>query len=324
MRILHKVNHTLSAPNLRQKYKSMIGALTTSTLTISSLVIGGLIMSGCSNDASGSAANLASADAPKTQVADDAAAARVTLQDVIAHPRRADETARDAYRHPKATLEFFEVGPNKAVAEIWPGWYTNVIAPYLAANGGTYTAVLLPETVGTRIVERNKAYKEKYSDKSVYGDIQYGTYFSNIDDMVAPNSQDIVLTFRNVHNWLARDYGDHAFETFYKALKPGGILGVVEHRLPESATQDPKAKSGYVQESFMKDMAARAGFEFIGSSEINANPKDDAEHPFGVWTLPPRMRPPENGSIEGEVYNPQIYRDIGESDRATLKFRKPL
>ena len=318
MSILHRAGRQFPKISRAPKYHAFMTGIAAGLFAI-----GGLSLAGCSNSASEGVtnANIQSTDA---QSLNAEKVDVVTLQDVIAHPRRADETGRDQYRNPKATLEFFEVGPNKTVAEIWPGWYTNVIAPYLAANGGTYTAVLLPESVGARIVERNKAFKEKYGDKSVYGDIQYGTYFSNIDNMVPPESQDIVLTFRNVHNWLARDYGDHAFETFYKALKPGGILGVVEHRLPESLTQDPKAASGYVQESFMKDMAARAGFEFIGSSEINANPKDDADHPFGVWTLPPRMRPPEHGSVESEIYNPQIYREIGESDRATLKFRKPL
>lgn len=253
-----------------------------------------------------------------------ASAVDVTLESVLAHPRRDEERSRDIYRNPKATLEFFEVGPGKAVAEIWPGWYTNILAPYLAANDGTYTAVLLPESLGQRYVDRNKTFKEKYANTDVYGQIEYGVYFSNVDDIVTAESQDVILTFRNVHNWMSRDFGDHAFEAFYRALKPGGILGVVEHRLPESETQDPKALSGYVQESFMKDMATRAGFEFVASSEVNANPKDDADHPLGVWTLPPRLRAPDDGSEQAGNYNAQIYVDIGESDRATLKFRKPL
>ena len=275
-----------------------------------------LALAACSNGSS--EAPKASGAAP-TKVSE-----AVTLDSVLAHPRRADETARDKYRNPKPTLEFFEVAPGKAVAEIWPGWYTNVIAPYLAENGGTYTAVLLPESLGERIVERNKNYKEKYADASVYGDIQYGEYFSDIDNMVAPGSQDVVLTFRNVHNWMGRDYADHAFASFYKALKPGGILGVVEHRLPETATQDPKGKTGYVQESYMKDLAARAGFEFVGSSEVNANPKDTADHPYGVWTLLPRSRTPKADDAEAVNFDAEKFKSIGESDRATLKFRKPL
>ncbi len=279
-----------------------------------------IALAACSNSASETVEKAADAAAAKTS----AAVSATSLDAVIAHPRRAEESARDEFRNPKETLEFFEVGPGKNVAEIWPGWYTNVIAPYMAANGGTYTAVLLPESLGERMVERNNAYKEKYGDTSVYGDIQYGEYFSTVDDMVAPESLDVVLTFRNVHNWMGRDFGDHAFQTFYKSLKPGGILGVVEHRLPESATQNPKGNTGYVQESFMKDMAKRAGFEFVASSEVNANPKDTADHPFGVWTLPPRSRTPEDGSEEAADFDAAKFKAIGESDRATLKFRKPL
>jgi len=275
-----------------------------------------IALSACSNSASDTVVKAADAAAAKTNLA--------SLDAVLAHPRRAEEAKRDKFRNPKETLEFFEVGPGKNVAEIWPGWYTNAVAPYMAANGGTYTAILFPESLGERMVARNASYKEKYADTAVYGDIQYGEYFSTVDDMVAPESLDVVMTFRNVHNWMGRDYADHAFQTFYKALKPGGILGVVEHRLPESATQNPKANTGYVQESYMKDMAIRAGFEFVASSEVNANPKDTADHPFGVWTLPPRSRTPEDGSEEAASFDAAKFEAIGESDRATLKFRKPL
>jgi len=278
-----------------------------------------IALAACSNKAVETVDNATEATAAKT-----AAVSAVTLDDVLAHPRRAEEAKRDAFRNPKETLEFFEVGPGKNVAEIWPGWYTNAIAPYMAANDGTYTAVLLPESLGERIVERNNGYKEKYSDTAVYGDIQYGEYFSNVDNMVEPESLDVVLTFRNVHNWMGRDFADHAFQTFYKSLKPGGILGVVEHRLPESETQNPQGNTGYVQESYMKDLAIRAGFEFVASSEVNANPKDTADHPYGVWTLPPRSRTPEADDADAASFDAEKFKNIGESDRATLKFRKPL
>ena len=123
---------------------------------------------------------------------------------------------------------------------------------------------------------------------------------------------------------MGRGYADQAYKEFYDALKPGGILGIVEHRLPESAVQNPKGSSGYVQESYMKDQAIRAGFEFVGSSEVNANPRDTADHPFGVWTLPPRSRLPKEGSEEAKGFDADLFKNIGESDRATLKFRKPL
>ena len=283
------------------------------------IMLTGFCLSACDSVSQNTASPLSESD---VQNAEPSFA--LSLEDVLRDPRRAEEAPRDIYRHPKATLEFFELGPDKAVAEIWPGWYTNILAPYLASNGGTYSAVLLPDSLGERYADRNASFKDKYSDMSVYGDIQYGTYFSNVDEILPPDSQDIILTFRNVHNWMARDFADHAFQSFYAALKPGGILGVVEHRLPETDVQDPKARSGYVQESYMKDMAKRAGFEFIAASEINANPKDDADHPRGVWTLPPRLRAPDEDHPEAQNYDPQIYRDIGESDRATLKFRKPL
>jgi len=141
--------------------------------------------------------------------------------------------------------------------------------------------------------------------------------------MMAPGSADIVISRRNVHNWMGGGYSDQAFSEFYAALKPGGILGIVEHRLPETMEQDPRGRTGYVQESYMKDMAARAGFEFVGSSEVNANPKDTADHPYGVWTLPPRSKTPDADTPEAADFDAAKYKKIGESDRATLKFRKP-
>ncbi len=248
-----------------------------------------------------------------------------SLADVLAHSRRDEERARDKFRNPKETLEFFEVGPNKTVAEVWPGWYTNILAPYLNENGGTYVAVMYPDSFGERAIERVNAFKDKYSDAETYGIIEYGVFGGKDHGAIMPaESADVVLTFRNVHNWMGSGYADQAFAEFYAALKPGGILGVVEHRLPETSLQDPRGATGYVQESYMKDLAANAGFEFVGSSEINANPKDTADHPYGVWTLPPSSRTPEEGSAEATDFNAEAYKNIGESDRATLKFRKPL
>ena len=264
------------------------------------------------------------ADAP---VADTAPIeTRLTLADTINDPRRADDAARDAFRNPGPTLDFFEIGPGQTVAEIWPGWYTPILAPYLADNDGTYVAVLFPEGMSERLDARVAAFKEDYSDTDVFGTLGYGSFIGDdegatlsLDD----NSVDTILTFRNVHNWMGRGYGEEAFAEFYRALKPGGMLGVVEHRLPETRTQDPKAANGYVQESYMKALAADAGFEFVASSEVNANPLDTADHPMGVWTLPPRSRMPEEGSEEANGFDAELYKNIGESDRATLKFRKP-
>jgi predicted methyltransferase len=249
----------------------------------------------------------------------------VTLDEVLAHPRRAEDAKRDQFRNPKETLKFFEVGPGKRVGEIWPGWYTKATAPYLAANGGEYVAILYPEGVSEGLDKRIAAYKEAYADPEVYGEIEFAAFWGDDNPILAEGQEplDVLVTYRNVHNWMGRGYAQEAFNKFYAALKPGGILGVVEHRLPETAVQDPKGSSGYVQESYMKDLAKQAGFEFIASSEINANPKDTADHPFGVWTLPPRSRLPKEGSVEAADFDAEAYKNIGESDRATLKFRKP-
>ncbi len=246
-----------------------------------------------------------------------------TMADILAHPRRADSTARDRFRNPAETLEFFEVGPGKKVGEIWPGWYTPVIAPYLAENGGTYVAVLRQGET-ERILKRNAAFTDKYVGAEGFGNIELGKFGDEDTPILETGDLDILLTFRNVHSWMRGGYSDKAFADFYAALKPGGILGIVQHRLPESATQDPDGGTGYVQESYIKDMAKRAGFEFVASSEINANPRDTADHPFGVWTLPPSSHVPKDAKKIPEGFDAQLFKNIGESDRATLKFRKPL
>lgn len=255
----------------------------------------------------------------------------MTIADAIAHPRRADDAARDQFRNPGPTLDFLGISPGQTVAEIWPGWYTPILAPYLADNDGTYVAVMFPEGLSEGMDGRINGFKDKYADAETYGTIEYGSFFGGtVNDEPVPtvlslpdNSVDTILTFRNVHNWMGRGYADEAFEEFFRALKPGGTLGVVEHRLPETQTQDPRGSTGYVQESYMKALAADAGFEFVESSEVNANPLDTADHPFGVWTLPPRSRTPEAGTPEASAFDAELYLNIGESDRATLKFRKP-
>lgn len=294
--------------------------MTIKSLLVSTLSISALVMTACSGGTQTSEIS----DKMSESDVEKAVVMATTLSDVIAHERRLEETARDQYRHPKETLEFFEVGPGKKVAEIWPGWYTNVMAPYLKDNDGQYVAVLYTEGLSERLDKRIAVYKEKYSDSSVYGNIEYGAFLKDSGPILPAESVDILLSFRNVHNWMGGGYADQAFSEFFAALKPGGILGIVEHRLPESAVQDPKGSSGYVQESYMKDLAKRAGFEFVASSEINANPRDTADHPMGVWTLPPRSRLPKEGSEAAKGFDAQLYKNIGESDRATLKFRKPF
>ena len=285
---------------------------TGSIISKSLIIMSFSLLASCGGGAGDTEQPAADAEAPKT------------LQTFIESPLREADQPRDQFRHPAETLEFFEVAPGKHVAEIWPGWYTHILAPYLAANEGTYTAVLYPDSMGERAQKRSAAFKEKFGDTDVYGQIQYGAFGKDHGAIMAPESADIILTFRNVHNWMGGGYAEQAFAEFYAALKPGGILGVVEHRLPETALQDPRGATGYVQESYMKALAKEAGFEFVESSEINANPLDTADHTLGVWTLPPRSRLPEEGSDEAVGFNADLYKNIGESDRATLKFRKPV
>ncbi|MGB2177456.1 MAG: class I SAM-dependent methyltransferase [Hyphomonas sp.] len=261
----------------------------------------------------------------------EAPAAESLLDAAIASDLRSpEEKARDEWRHPKETLEFLGIEPDDTVVEIWPGggWYTNILAPWLASGGGKLVAVLFsPEGIDDaerveRIETNNAKFKSNYTDPA-FGTIEYSGFSANSGPLTEPGTADAVLTFRNIHNWMAGGYEQKFFDEAYAALKPGGVLGVVEHRLPSTAVQDPEAASGYVHEDYVKTLAANAGFEFAGSSEINANPADTADHPFGVWTLPPVSNQPKEGEEAPEGWNPEAYKAIGESDRMTLKFIKP-
>ena len=296
-------------------------------LAFSSLLVSAVWLTGCSapsdTSVSDETSNTAETAATETSEAGaEPADPSAQLAAIIADPRRADDAARDQFRHPQGTLEFFEVMPDQRVAEIWPGSYAKILAPYLADNG-SYVAVLFPDGMSERVDARNAAFKESYSDTEVYGTVDYGSFAQDAGLSLEDNSVDVILTFRNVHSWMRGNYAEEAFAEFYRALRPGGTLGVVAHRLPETATQDPNAETGYVQESYIKALAAEAGFEFVASSEVNANPNDTADHPFGVWTLPPASRTPEEGSPDADGFDASAYLAIGESDRATLKFVKP-
>ena len=248
-----------------------------------------------------------------------------SMEAVISGAWRTEQAKRDQFRHPKQTLAFFGLAPGQSVIEVFPGgggWYTGILAPYINKVGGTYTAALFEDAMGERYMAANTRFTEKYEDSEKFGTINT-VQFGPTAGALAAGDVDLILSFRNVHSWMGRDYADKAFADFYAALKPGGVLGIVEHRLPESAEQNPKAPTGYVQVSYTKDMAKKAGFEFVGSSEINANPKDSADHPYGVWTLPPVSREPKEGETAPEGYMSAKYQEIGESDRFTLKFRKP-
>jgi predicted methyltransferase len=234
------------------------------------------------------------------------------------------EKARDQWRHPVETLNFFGLKPTDTVVEIAPGggWYTAILGPWLKQGGGKLYAAHL-DPASSDYARRNvDAYTAAYLGKpELYGDITL-TVVSPTSPGVAPDgSADVVLTFRNVHNWMSDRFADKVFGDAFRALKPGGVLGVVEHRLPSAMDQDPGAGDGYVLESYVVQLGERAGFVLEESSEINANPKDAADHP--VWMLPPNLMAPEPGSPQAEGYDKATYEAIGESDRMTLRFRKP-
>ncbi|WP_407353382.1 class I SAM-dependent methyltransferase [Luteimonas sp. R10] len=257
---------------------------------------------------------------PAPDAAVDAAS---TLDTVLAGDWRTPEfVARDQYRHPKETLTFFGITPDMTVVEITPGggWYTEILAPYLRENGTYVAAVVAPDSQDE---ERSRDYYARARDglrerlggepADVYGRATMVEF-----DPAAPRfgedaSADAVLTFRNVHNWLGNGTAEAMFEGFFRVLKPGGVLGVVEHRAAQELPADDE--SGYVAEQTVIALAEGAGFRLVDSSEVNANPEDTRDHPNGVWTLPP-----SNNHDEADAGK---YRAIGESDRMTLRFVKP-
>ncbi len=235
--------------------------------------------------------------------------------------RSADNLSRDRHRHPIETLTFFEVEPDMTVVEIWPGggWYTEILAPYLKENGKLYAAHFPESETREYYVNSRKAFIERVAEDPAFSAIEVTEFAPTEDSAIAPaGTADRVLTFRNLHNWYmnAGEAGvEAAFATFYKALKPGGILGVVDHRLPENRPNTHMDSSGYMKQSLAVKAAEAAGFELVKASDINANPDDTADHPRGVWTLPPTLGLGEQDR--------ERYQGIGESDRFTLKFRKP-
>lgn len=245
---------------------------------------------------------IAAAAGAQAQAADPLKAA------VASDHRSVGNVARDTWRHPYETLSFFGIKPTDTVVELSPGggWYTEILAPYLREQGQLYAAD-----------GGSARFKAKMESLPVYAKVRITSFdpAKGLLDIAPPGSADAVLTFRNVHNWMGGGTAQAVFNAAFKALKPGGVLGVEEHRLPASRTQDPKAPTGYVQEATVIQLAETAGFKLAGRSEVNANPKDTADHPEGVWTLPPTYALKDKDRAK--------YQAIGESDRMTLKFVKP-
>jgi predicted methyltransferase len=253
---------------------------------------------------------------------------RGTLEWAVAGAWRAQDRIRDEHRHPMETLRFFGLQPRMTVADFWPGtgWYTEIVAPYLKEGGGKYVAVGFQSGAGAdpAQVAVNGAYQQRFgADRRLYGEIVFSEFGPTSGPVAEAGSVDMVLFMRTLHSWMAAGIAEKAFADAFAALRPGGILGVEQHRLGPEEDQDPVAASGYVQEAFVRQLAAEAGFVFVAASEVNANPEDDKDHPFGVETLPPRLLTAPVGEPPDPDFDSEPFAAIGESDRMTLKFRKP-
>ena len=250
------------------------------------------------------------------------AATLAALEQILAGEHRSESNRlRDIYRHPLETLRFFGVRSDQTVMEVWAGpagWYTEILAPLLRQHGHYIAANWDPKSDLKAIQDGNAAFRSKLDGNPALYDRVTVTALQAPGALapVPPGSVDVVLSFRNLHNWLARDSAAAMLKAMYDALKPGGILGLVDHRADPLAPPDPKARMGYVSEAYAIELATAAGFQLLARSEINANPKDSRDYEQGVWSLPPTWR---LGDKDRERY-----AAIGESDRFTLRFVKPL
>lgn len=242
-----------------------------------------------------------------------------TLESLVLGPQRsAANKARDPYRHPLEDLRFFEIKPTDAVLEILPGgsaYWGEVLAPYLRDHGRYIAANPAETDLSDEAVKGNAAFAAKLAaDPADFARVET-VDFTPQGTTLAPGTADVVLTFRNVHNWLSDGSAAAVFAGLYRALRPGGTLGLEEHRGPPNQPQDPLAKSGYVRQDYVIGLAEAAGFKLAATSEANANPRDTKDYPEGVWTLPPTYRLKDSDRAK--------YAAIGESDRMLLKFEKP-
>jgi predicted methyltransferase len=260
------------------------------------------------------AAALAFADLARAETVDPA------LQALIDGPQRSEKNrARDKYRHPAEVLTFFGVRPESVVVEILPGaagYWTEILAPYLRDKGRYIAANAEANTTSDEMKRENAGFAAKIAAApDLYGKVEITEFAADRHPIAAPGSADFVLTFRNLHNWMARSEAEASLKAFYDALKAGGALGIEDHRGRPDEPQDPLAKSGYVRQDFAVALAEAAGFKLAAASEISANPRDTKDYPVGVWALPPTFR------LKDQDH--EKYAAIGESDRWTLKFVKP-
>ena len=251
-----------------------------------------------------------------------ALATDLTLEQAVKAPNRSpDFVARDRARHPVEELRFFGVEPTSSVIEIWPGggYWTEILAPYLHDRGRLTLAVDVPngEPEGQNFALGPKFAGRLDANPAAYGRIEYAFFGQKHVDLASPGSADIVLTFRNLHNWINPSMAidvQTMLRSIHRALKPGGVLGIEDHRGNPGSPQDPQARSGYLRQDYAIALVEKAWFRFVGSSEIDANPRDTADHPRGVWTLPPSY-------ALGDVDRAR-YAAIGEADNFVLKFVK--
>lgn len=231
--------------------------------------------------------------------------------------RRPANVARDPYRHPRETIEFLGMRADSVVVEILPGsagYYMEILAPLLADKGRYIAASRDAAAAPQYLADHAKLLARLDAEPRLYGKVVVTQFNAGRHEVAPPGSADFVLTFRNLHNWIERGEAEGALAAFHRALKPGGVLGVVDHRGRADLPQEAQMKSGYVREDYAIRLIERAGFRLAASSEANANPRDTKDHPAGVWTLPPAYRLKDQDRAK--------YQAIGESDRFTLKFVK--
>jgi predicted methyltransferase len=248
-----------------------------------------------------------------------ASSSSAKLDQVLAGDQRSDANkARDKYRHPKQTLEFFGLKNGVNLIEITPaaGWYAEILAPALKGNGNYTAAIVTPKKKEGEDAQDKDALTKKFeADPAHYAGAKVIQFDLKTPSFGAPASADMVVTFRNVHNWVMADAAPGMFKAFFEVLKPGGVLGVEEHRALAGADLEKIKQSGYLPQDYVIKLATDAGFKLDAKSEINANPKDTKDYPEGVWTLPP--------SLALKDKDREKYLAIGESDRMTLRFVKP-
>lgn len=260
----------------------------------------------------GAASASAQAAVPKDSSCHDSALAAA----VNSSTRSPQNVARDRYRHPLESLCFWGLKPGQNILEIWPGggYWTEILAPYAKATGGKYTAAIPGPT---------RPLPAKFSNRAVYGVFVTAIFNDKSGPMTPAGSADFLLTARNIHDWMATPgMPEKAFADFYAAVKPGGILAVEQHRA-DPRPMVKNASDGYMSTAYVLKLARDAGFTLEAQSEINANPKDTKDYPFGVWTLPPTRQSAPEGQPPNPAFDHTKYDAIGESDRMTLRFRKP-